>query len=634
MTALAKAIAAIDSQDAEGQLLYRAAAKKFGVELTTLTRRHQNKTQSPAAAAAKRQLLTPPQESELVKYIEKLSDRGLPPSRAIIKNYVAVIAEWEPSNSWVTRFLKRHNDVICIRKATGIDRDRHRADNPANYQSYFDLIYDKLDQYSIAPHNIYNMDEKGFLLGRIMPSKRIFSKELWEQKKIRKTLQDGSRDWITIIGCICADGSSVDPTIIYEGTDGLRNEWLRDLEARKHQVFDRLTKEKAKRDYRMLLVDGHGSHLTPSFIDYCDTHRILLAVYPPHATHSLQPLDVGVYSPLALAYSSELANLLQSDQGLLDMRKSDFLRIFWAAYTSAFTANNILSSFQATGIYPRDRDVVMKRFKTPPPRADTDTGFGEAGDGDSWRHLSKLFDAAMPDTSKNAAKQLKQAFHSLQIQNELLHHENEELRGSITTRKHRKSERKLLNLQQHEEYHSTAVVWSPRSVREARAREAAEQQQYHEKKLQKEQQREERAAAAAYKKQMAQAAREHRAAARMVRQQERAARAAQLAAARAQKAEDRAAATAQKSRDKQKTAKRKASSTQNQKVSKRRRVVEAESGGGDASPPAKPPTKTTTRGRSYTPRRAAASELPISLHKHPANTSNSSTVALAIVLPH
>ncbi|KAJ6203717.1 hypothetical protein PSV09DRAFT_2353593 [Bipolaris maydis] len=97
---------------------------------------------------------------------------------------------------------------------------------------------------------------------------------------------------------------------------------------------------------------------------------------------------------------------------------------------------------------------------------------------------------------------------------------------------------------------------------------------------------------------MTQAAREHRAAARMVQQQERAARAAQLAAARAQKAEDRATATVQKSRDRQKTAKRKALSTQNQKISKQRRVVEAESGGGDASPPAKSPTKTTTRDRS------------------------------------
>ena len=237
MTAIEKAIAAIDSQDTEGQLSYRAAAKRFGVEVTTLTRRHQNKTQSRTAAAKKRQLLTPPQESELVKYIENLSERGLPPSRSIVKNYVAVIAEWEPSDSWVTRFLKRHNDIICIRKATGIDRDRHLADNPASYQSYFDLLYAKLDQYGIAPHNIYNMDEKGFLLGRILPSKRIFSKQMWEQKKIRKALQDGSRDWISVIGCICADGSSVDPTIIYESPDGLRDKWLRDLEVGKHRVF-------------------------------------------------------------------------------------------------------------------------------------------------------------------------------------------------------------------------------------------------------------------------------------------------------------------------------------------------------------------------------------------------------------
>ncbi|EMD66013.1 hypothetical protein COCSADRAFT_61253, partial [Bipolaris sorokiniana ND90Pr] len=342
-----------------------------------------------------------------------------------VKNYVAVIAEWEPSNSWVTRFLKRHNDVICIRKATGIDRDRHRADNPANYQSYFDLIYAKLNQYSIAPHNIYNMDEKGFLLGRIMPSKRIFSKELWEQKKIRKTLQDGSRDWITIVGCICADGSSVDPTIIYEGTDGLRNEWLRDLEAGKHQVFccnspsgwsnndlalawveqvfDRLTKEKAKRDYRLLLLDRHGSHLAPAFIDYCDAHRLLLAVIPPHCSHRLQPLDVALFKPLSRReYGVELDELLRCNQSLGNLRKNDFLRLSCAAFTSAFTPNNILSSFAATGVHPRDADA-----------------------------MSKLLDAAVPDTSSVAAKRVSQALHSLHVNNKLLHVEYDQLRDEL-----------------------------------------------------------------------------------------------------------------------------------------------------------------------------------------------------------
>ena len=40
MTAIEKAIAAINSQDAEGQLLYRAVIKKFSVIVIILMRRH------------------------------------------------------------------------------------------------------------------------------------------------------------------------------------------------------------------------------------------------------------------------------------------------------------------------------------------------------------------------------------------------------------------------------------------------------------------------------------------------------------------------------------------------------------------------------------------------------------------
>jgi hypothetical protein len=61
------------------------------------------------------------------------------------------------------------------------------------------------------------------------------------------------------------------------------------------QVFDHPTKAKARREWRLLNLDGHGSHLTSDFIDYCDGNRILLAIFPPHATHSLQPLDVVLF---------------------------------------------------------------------------------------------------------------------------------------------------------------------------------------------------------------------------------------------------------------------------------------------------------------------------------------------------
>ncbi|XP_014550046.1 hypothetical protein COCVIDRAFT_51538, partial [Bipolaris victoriae FI3] len=329
------------------------------------------------------------------------------------------------------------------------------------------------------------MDEKGFLLGVVERSKRVFSKQLWAQKKVTAALQDGCREWITVLACICADGSWIDPMIVFEGNAGLRERWIQHLDVDKHQlfcsttesgwsnnelakawveqVFDRKTKEKAKRDYRLLLLDGHGSHVTPSFIDYCNSHRILIAIFSPHATHSLQPLDVVLYSPLSTAYSNELSEFLRRCQGLLRVQKSDFISLFWAAYTSTFTFENIISSFAATGVHPLDPDVVLQRFKSSTPPRDTDTEVGEHGDGDTRRQLSNLYDAAVTDKSKVEAKELKQALHSLQVRNELLYHENKKLRGEIDAKKQKKKHNPVLDLQQHQEYQSLAVVWSPRS---------------------------------------------------------------------------------------------------------------------------------------------------------------------------
>ncbi len=70
------------------------------------------------------------------------------------------------------------------------------------------------------------------------------------------------------------------------------------------KIFDRHTEQKAGKLHRLLLVDGHSSHVNLRFVNYCDKHRILLVILPPHSTHRLQPLDVGIFSP---AYSKDIA---------------------------------------------------------------------------------------------------------------------------------------------------------------------------------------------------------------------------------------------------------------------------------------------------------------------------------------
>lgn len=122
--------------------------------------------------------------------------------------------------------------------------------------------------------------------------------------------------------------------------DGLGLAWLQ-------QVLQRFTASKARRKCRLLLVDGHGSHLTEEFLEYCHRHKILLGIYPPHSTHTLQPLDMVMFKPLSTAYSKKLTTRLHKHHGLVPVAEADFFSLFWNAWASSFTAKNIFSSFKA-----------------------------------------------------------------------------------------------------------------------------------------------------------------------------------------------------------------------------------------------------------------------------------------------
>ncbi|XP_014550515.1 hypothetical protein COCVIDRAFT_57901, partial [Bipolaris victoriae FI3] len=117
--------------------------KKYGVNRTTLSLRHQGKRRSNEAQAERQLLLNPQQKLELVQYIEKCTRRGLPPTREMVANFASAIAKWEVSESWVTRFLRRHADHLTTKWSAEIDRERHEADSRESHESYFDLLHSK-----------------------------------------------------------------------------------------------------------------------------------------------------------------------------------------------------------------------------------------------------------------------------------------------------------------------------------------------------------------------------------------------------------------------------------------------------------------------------------------------------------
>jgi hypothetical protein len=239
--------------------------------------------------------------------------------------------------------------------------------------------------------------------------------------------------------------------------------------------------------------------------------------------------------------------------------------------------DTIKRSFQATGVWPMDAEVVLKRFNNSTMGQDEASALGHYGDGNSWRELRKIFDAVVADKAKIEAQQLEASLHSLQTHNELLHHKYEGFMRALEARKKHKKKSKTMDLQQRKDYHGDTVFWSPRKLRKACAREATKQDEDEHARLQKTHNRELKAAATLYKKKQAEAAKVAQQQAAEERVKLKKAKAEKLAAARALKKQQRNAATAEKSHDTPNRPKRKASHSSAKSPTKRRRVVAAAS---------------------------------------------------------
>ena len=102
------------------------------------------------------------------------------------------------------------------------------------------------------------------------------------------------------------------------------------------------------------------------FIEYCEAHKIVALCLPPHSTHRLQPLDVGVFGPLAKVYKRHLHD--SALYGALSITKQEFLQYYQAARKEAISSTNIASAWRATGLIPLDPSIVLLKIqpKTPP----------------------------------------------------------------------------------------------------------------------------------------------------------------------------------------------------------------------------------------------------------------------------
>ena len=100
--------------------------------------------------------------------------------------------------------------------------------------------------------------------------------------------------------------------------------------------------------YRLLILNGHNSHCTFKFCCIAEWHQIIVVCLPSHTTHTLQPCDVGMFSPLSNSWKSSVNHLTRDG---IPITKYNFLRYYHLAWQKAFKSSTIISAFVKSGIW-------------------------------------------------------------------------------------------------------------------------------------------------------------------------------------------------------------------------------------------------------------------------------------------
>jgi len=394
-TRLNLALQAIQSSQAPG---IRATAALYNIPRTTLQDQLHGRAMLRNAQVNNRKL-TPTEEQALLDRIISLDERGLSPTLPLVRRMAdLLLSQREPSSSvgtnWVTRFVQRH-DKLMSKYLRKYDYQRAKCHDPEIISNWFKLVQATIAKYGIVTEDIYNFDETGFQMGVIATVKVVTQTKRSTSTRPRsartksgrpKVIQPGNRNWVTVIEGINASGWALPPTIIFEGKvhqsswyrAGIPHDWVIGLSENGWtndelgykwltEVFDKHTRGRMVGKYRLLLLDGHGSHFTPEFDEFCKKNSIIWLCCPPHSTDLLQPLDVGCFSVLKETYGRLVKE--KAELGIYHIDKLDFLILYQHSRTITFTDKNIKSAFQAVGLVPYNPEKVLSllKIKTPSP---------------------------------------------------------------------------------------------------------------------------------------------------------------------------------------------------------------------------------------------------------------------------
>ena len=193
-------------------------------------------------------------------------------------NYLIRFENRVVGHQWLNRFLERNPEYL-LRKQKPPVAERKHIHSVHVMSDCFKKIERVMREKGITELDVWNMDEKGFRLGRGKAQLVV----TMDPNKPLRMIDPENRDYITSVECIGSAGGTIPPTLLISGVNILHR-WCQhndldgdivigttetgyasdDTALKCLQHFIDHTQNKG-RGVWLLIIGGYGSHMTTPF---------------------------------------------------------------------------------------------------------------------------------------------------------------------------------------------------------------------------------------------------------------------------------------------------------------------------------------------------------------------------------
>jgi hypothetical protein len=176
--------------------------------------------------------LTAEEAENIINFAIEIAQRGFPLSPRRLKEHCEAVLQHRLGKNfpegglgrdWGNRFITKHHNRLGMYWSNALDSSRGRAVNPVTKEEYFRILKEAREKNNIPDELVYGADETGIQAG-IGVTERVIGPA---GAKIQHQQRSGTRENITVLPTICADGTSLAPTVIYKG-EAFQTKWLQD----------------------------------------------------------------------------------------------------------------------------------------------------------------------------------------------------------------------------------------------------------------------------------------------------------------------------------------------------------------------------------------------------------------------